>query len=158
MSLFGGLMTRRRLMYGGYCAIAVEACGEGLHQTNICKSYLERIRERLEFGTRRELAVEINDRRKRPCKRPDCRCQLFATNAGEGIYVQPSDKPSKHSDGSKQDSITNYSFVLITDGCRQMDGCITELENELGLREKKTCMGYRDHEIRWLIDTRLKEA
>ena len=150
------LTLRKELRHGGYHAIAVEAYSEGFNQTNICKSYFELLRDNPVPETAREFAVEINDQKKGTCKWPSHRCHLFATNAGDGVYIQPGNKLSEHPDGTKRSGITNYSFVLITDGCKQMDECITELENGLGLRERKPRMGYRDDEIRWLIQSRLR--
>lgn len=149
------LNTRKELRHGRYHAIAVEAYSEGFNQTNICKSYLEMFRDNPEPEMAREFAAEIDGHNKKACKCPSHRCHLFATNAGDGIYIQPENWQAIPPDCAQENGITNYSFVLISDGCKQMDECVTELENGLGLKERNPCMGYRDDEVRRLVESRL---
>jgi len=154
------LTTRKELRYGGYHAIAVEAYSAGANQSSIYGAYLKHIRITPECEAEQDPALEIKQAQLRPverknCKYPSRKCRLFAINEGKGIYIQPRCTKSSPPQTPRSGDITNYSFVLISDDCEKMNECITELENQLGLKERVPTMGYSDDEIQCFIDSQL---
>lgn len=141
------LTLRKELRYGGYHAIAIEAYSKGANQSSIYEVYLKHIR------TAPDCEPEPVD--KSGCNCPGRICRLFAVNTGKGIYIRPRGTNSSPPQTPKSGDITNYSFVLVTNDCEKMNECITELENQLGLKERVPTMSYGDDEIRGFIDSQL---
>jgi hypothetical protein len=146
-------------MYAGYRAIAVDAYKEGRIQANLYQIYLSQLRAlpwcECEKAPVLELRLVSPEYSRRKC--PRHRCQLFAVNGGRGIYIPPSNNPLRStSKPIRYNDSTNYSFVLASDGCERMDDCISQLENEIGLKERELFLGYSDTEIRFLIRSNLR--
>jgi hypothetical protein len=157
MSLSGDLMTRRKLTYGEYRAIAVDAIGIDLGQFSLRQVYSQlRTSQRCEAQKKPALRLQLRRYGNGKCKYQGHTCRLFAVNSGRGIRTVLPKSTSSLPTPSSHNNIANYSFVLVTNGCEEMDNCITQMEDELGLKEMQTPFGYNDYEIRKLIQTRFR--
>jgi len=151
-------MVRKELAYAGFRAIAVDTYKEGHTEANLYRLYLSELRlsPLCECENAPALKLQLSSPESGGPRRAGRLCRLFAINGGRGIYMPTSPnsmgstaKRHRHNDS------TNYSFVLVTNGCDRMDDCMAQLEAALGLEEGENCLGYDDEEVRWLIQTRL---